>query len=201
VPAAIPQSPRPPPPPGYAGTRQTQARKAKFTGRDKGATRSLPVRGETPQPFSPRTPLPARGRSAPRKVHPVGNGALPRSHRKRRATLTAASYPPSRDVPRCKTGTAAPLPIHREKAAPPPGDRAQPPRTPRSAPGQSPEREPRHCMPRFCSKRMPLPGAGLLVGWSRVFADLTPSASGESEVGKNSKHSNPPTTQSQNQKQ
>jgi hypothetical protein len=48
---------------------------------------------------------------------------------------------------------------------------------------------------------MPLPGAGLLVGWSRVFADLTPSASGESEVSKNSKHSNPPTTQSQNQKQ
>jgi hypothetical protein len=76
VPAAIPQSPRPPPPSGYAGpARRPRAEKAAFTGRDKGAARSLPGRGKPHSPFPP-DPLPARGRFAPRKVHPVRNGAL-----------------------------------------------------------------------------------------------------------------------------
>jgi hypothetical protein len=50
-------------------------------------------------------------------------------------------------------------------------------------------------MPGFCSKRMPLPGAGLVAALRSVFAELTPSASGESEV---SKHYSPTNHQPKN---
>jgi hypothetical protein len=79
---------------------------------------------------------------------------------------------------------AVALPHPPGKAPPPPGQRVQPPRTPRTAPGQHPERVPRCCMPRFCSKRIPLPGAGWLVGLRSAPADLTPSKSKGSEVSK-----------------
>ena len=174
APARRPVRPRPDP-------REEQARHV--NGRDNGATRSLPDRGETPQPFSPRTPLPAPGRSAPRKIHPAGKGALARAHPNRRATLTAGltAAPRTSAVRNRHRGT---LPIRRGKAAPPPRDREQPPRNARTGPGQPPEREPRHCTPRICSKNTSLSGTGWLVALRSMSTDLTPSKSKGSEVSK-----------------
>src|SRR5450756_396264 len=100
--------------------------------------------------------------------------------------------------PRCKTGTAAPSLFtgkrphrrqdtgHSRRAASTPG------------PGQTPERVSRHCMPRFCSKRMPLPGAWLVVGSPSVFADPTRSSSA---LGQQKLPPTPPPTKNQSQKQ
>jgi hypothetical protein len=62
--------------------------------------------------------------------------------------------------------------------------RASSRRTPPAGPGQHPEREPRHCPPLTCSKNMPLTGAGSMAGLRSAPANLTPSKSKGSEIGK-----------------
>jgi hypothetical protein len=138
--AAVPLAPARRPLPATPGRAEHRARKAKATGKgQEGAPRSSPGRGKPQDPF-PRTPL-ARpeGRSAPQKVHPAkGKGAL--------RALTPKDGRPSPPLatrrpamgPRCKTGTAAPSPVHRGKPAGTPARgltvTVHPPRAPRAAP-------------------------------------------------------------------
>jgi hypothetical protein len=86
--------------------------------------RSSRVQGETPQSFSPRTPIPARGRCAPRKVHPVGNGALARTHPKRRGDPRRARESAAARVPAAQDRRSGHYPFHRRKGPAPP--RARP---------------------------------------------------------------------------
>ena len=180
---AFPLAP-PPPLPATPGRATDQRGKAKFTGREKGATRSFPDRGETPQPFPPRPPSRPRSLRSPESP-PRKKRRATRPHPNRRATLTAPGAAPPRGCPRCQTQAPRALPFHRGKARrrpeAGPTAAAHPPHQPRTAPGT---RTMPLYAPQTFEKYAPCRG-GWLVGLRSMSTDLTPSKSkGGSEVGK-----------------
>jgi hypothetical protein len=136
--AAFPLAPARRPSRLRRGAPQTSAEK-RSSQAEKKALRAHSLTGGNPTALFPRTPLPPRGRFAPRKIHPVRNDALGRPHPKDgRPSPPLVTRRPAM-VPRCKTGTAEPFPVHRGKA---PRRRPESGHSLRAAPAPAPDSTP-----------------------------------------------------------
>jgi hypothetical protein len=180
-PGRRPASPRPPPTSGHGpDPRENHARTIKVTGKENGAPRPFPDRGETPTAHFPRTPFPGP------KAAPLPGKSSPQewrahAHSPQRPAISAAPGPRRRADARGATGQAPrALPIHQGKQPAPPGGPGQQPFGNRPAAPRVPDSG-RFAVPGTVHPsqhpKPPLTWGGWLAGLRSMSTDPTPSKS------------------------